>query len=510
MLGADDEQDFGRDLWRRRKQRRMTQRELAERMAYDRSRVSQVESGETPHEDFARQADLVLGAGGELLALHRRLAAARDDREMPPVHERELGTTDFIAWLADHADVDFRSLYGAVDDAVRRLEAEPLSVRYGRERSRAGANRAALVGALVGLYGSESFYRARIGPTEVVTSVATRPAWITDVVDLGGGATEFRYVQPAAGEPTPLDGSVVAAAVARLADAELNGTVMVNNPLYRLLDIDLGAGRLSATMTTVDFARHAMTTELMEGELVDAVTTGTGRLPLRETFLPDLGSAFDPGGRFCVGGLAAVLAIARSPRHGGDRDYVTLTQERSKSVLNTAGRLATIPKAFHQPTAEPTDEASIAVTLRREFEEELLGRDDLEQLSRSGRPHVDLLHPQNLTEPMAWLLDRGPETYRIECTGFGFNLVTGNYEFACLIVIDDESWWDRFGHLVEANWEADRIHRLSSLDTAGIESLTLDPRWGNESLFAYLQGLRRLAQVGDPARTAIPPIELEV
>jgi hypothetical protein len=33
-----------------------------------------------------------------------------------------------------------------------------------------------------------------------------------------------------------------------------------------------------------------------------------------------------------------------------------------------------------------------------------------------------------------------PGSHRIECTGFGFNLLTGNYEFACLIVIDDEDW----------------------------------------------------------------------
>jgi hypothetical protein len=32
----------------------------------------------------------------------------------------------------------------------------------------------------------------------------------------------------------------------------------------------------------------------------------------------------------------------------------------------------------------------------------------------------------------------------MERTGFGLNLVSGNFEFASLIVIDDE-WWDRLG-----------------------------------------------------------------
>src|SRR5690606_3164046 len=130
-------------------------------------------------------------------------------------------------------------------------------------------------------------------------------------------------------------------------------------------------------------------------------------------------------------GAPCVLAIARSARHSGRRDYVLLTQERSTAVLNTAGKLAVIPKAWHQPTGEPGDEAPISVTIQREFEEELLGRQDLEQLASDGHPHVDLLHAQQLTEPMAWLLDQGHDAYRVECTGLGINTLTSNYELAC-------------------------------------------------------------------------------
>ncbi|HEX8804491.1 MAG TPA: hypothetical protein VF743_09865 [Acidimicrobiales bacterium] len=111
---------------------------------------------------------------------------------------------------------------------------------------------------------------------------------------------------------------------------------------------------------------------------------------------------------------------------------------------------------------------------------------------------------------MAWLLDKGADAFRVECTGLGVNLVTGNYEVACLLVIEDEAWWERYGHLVEVNWEAERVHRLSTLDTAGTNALVADPRWGNESLFALLQGLRRLAEVGDPRRIALPPVDLDL
>jgi hypothetical protein len=208
-----------------------------------------------------------------------------------------------------------------------------------------------------------------------------------------------------------------------------------------------------------------------------------------------------------VGGAVSLFAAARR-RPKRRSDYVMFVQERSSTVLNLAGKLAVLPKGFHQPTGEPADEAQLSVTLRREMEEELLGRQDLEQVGRSTH-HVDLLHAQRLTEPMSWLLDRAG-ALRTECTGFGFNLVTGNYEFACLIVVEDEEWWERFGHLVETNWEAERVHRYSSLDTAGLTALVADPRWGNESLFSLLQGLRRLGESGDPSRLGLPTIDIDM
>lgn len=507
MLDGRERPDFAHELRRWRKRRGLTQRTLADRMAYHQSRVSQVEAGDLPQEDFARQADAVLGADGALLTVYRRVADTSFFGRSGP--ERELTTTDFIAWLADHTSMSFEAIYGAVCDAVDRLEAERPSVRYARDRARRAVTREQIATTLARHYGSEQFFRAQVGSVDLQTAVVTRPDLLASPVDLRTDREQFRYVQPAPVEADPLDGSHVAAAVARLASAEVHGTVIINNPLYRLVDLDFGAGHLRAAVTTVDFAHHALTTELMEGELLDAIAADGAPLPLRDSLLPTTAAAFDLTSRACVGGAAAVLAVARGSRHGGERDYVILTQERSRSVLNTAGKLAVIPKAFHQPTAEPAEEAPISATIQREFEEELLGRQDLEQISRGAHAHVDLLHAQHLTEPMAWLLDQGPGAYSVECTGVGYNTVTSNYEFACLIVINDEVWWDRFGHLVEANWEAERVHRHSSLDTAGLEALAADPRWGNESLFTFLLGLHRLTEIGDRERVAIPPIDME-
>jgi hypothetical protein len=51
--------------------------------------------------------------------------------------------------------------------------------------------------------------------------------------------------------------------------------------------------------------------------------------------------------------------------------------------------------------------------------------------------------------------------------GVGINLLSGNYEFACLVVVDDEEWWGQFGGLVEANSEIERIRLYSSRDPVG-------------------------------------------
>ncbi|WP_326635300.1 helix-turn-helix domain-containing protein [Streptosporangium sp. NBC_01755] len=113
-----------------------------------------------------------------------------------------------------------------------------------------------------------------------------------------------------------------------------------------------------------------------------------------------------------------------------------------------------------------------------------------------------------LSEPMAWLAEH-PDHWRTECTGFGFNLVSGNFEFASLIVIDNEEWWTRFGGHTTANWESSGMRRYSTLDTDLIASLLRDPAWSNEGLFALSEGLRRLSEIGG-SRVNLPTIEVEL
>jgi hypothetical protein len=180
-------------------------------------------------------------------------------------------------------------------------------------------------------------------------------------------------------------------------------------------------------------------------------------------------------------------------------------QERSGSVVNATRQLAVIPKGFHQPLADFRGDAKIAATLRREMEEELFGREDLD--NTVGEQHAaDPLHPARLSAPMRWLLMENPGAFRMECTGFGLNLVSGNFEFACLIVIDSDEFWSRFGGQIEASWEASSLRQYSSLDGGSLAALADDSGWSNEGLFAFLQCLRRLRQVGG-GRVDVPAID---
>jgi hypothetical protein len=61
-----------------------------------------------------------------------------------------------------------------------------------------------------------------------------------------------------------------------------------------------------------------------------------------------------------------------------------LVQERSGNVIHAASRLAVIPKGFHQPMTDYRSDARIEVTLLREMEEELFGREEIwAQMSES-------------------------------------------------------------------------------------------------------------------------------
>jgi hypothetical protein len=319
-------------------------------------------------------------------------------------------------------------------------------------------------------------YRARHGGIHTaVTSILTCPRWLDLKCKLIPENDRLTVVRGVPDPGTALDQLTADHAVQRIAEMLALGFRLVDTPLYRLLRIDIGNGALAGDLDLIPFVRYALTMDLLEGELVDAVAAGRSDvLPLRDRLLPDVTSVLNLSHRLCSGGALALCAIARPATGRRPADYVLLIQERSGRVINAARRLAVIPKGFHEPLVDYRAEAQIAATLRREMEEELFGRADVDN-TEVEQLTTDPMHPSRLSEPMRWLTEQAGRLH-LECTGFGLNLVSGNCEFAGLIVINDDEFWPRFGGQITANWESGALRQYSSLDKPLDHRLDQRPR----------------------------------
>jgi len=360
--------------------------------------------------------------------------------------------------------------------------------------------------------GEHGRYCARCGhdDADIVTSVVTCPDWLDLACPLTADHDRLTLAGPAAGGDVPLDARAADAAAQRLAEMLVTGTRFVDLPLYRLLSFNAAKGEIGGSLGIAQFASYALTLDLLEGELADALSAGIppkpGSLPLRDRYLPDFASVFGVADRLCAGGALALCAFARpADPYRGPADYALLVQERSGTVVNAARQLAVIPKGFHQPMTDFRGDAKTAATLLREMEEELFGREDIDNTVNEQHA-ADPMHPARLSAPMRWLLTESPGALRMECTGFGLNLVSGNFEFASLVVVDSDDFWRRFGGEVEASWESSSLRQYSSLDAGSLAALAHDDAWSNEGLFALIQGLRRLGQIGGN-RVDIPTID---
>ena len=123
------------------------------------------------------------------------------------------------------------------------------------------------------------------------------------------------------------------------------------------------------------------------------------------------------------------------------------------------------------------------------MEEELFGREDIDNTVNEQHA-ADPMHPARLSAPMRWLLTENPAALRMECTGFGLNLVSGNFEFACLVVVDSDEFWSCFGGQVEASWESSSLRQYSSLDSGSL-GVRLFKRWVISGCFGHAARLRR-------------------
>ncbi|GGS28279.1 helix-turn-helix domain-containing protein [Actinokineospora fastidiosa] len=530
--------ELGERLALCRKAAGMTQAQLAAAVFCDRSRLAHLEKGRgSADERFWRAADEALQAGGVLVRTVLEFRAALTEQENH-LREVELATIRerIAAWEGSRQAMQEvtepfppAAIGGDLTAAMEWLDARvgwtPGTARLrvsdwingsrGRLmrdagcRGRVGRERLAV--ELARYYGGEGLFTGAFGEIATRTSILTRPEWLEVGGELTADRDQLQLVLGNGSAPRLTERNVDAA-VRRLAEAEIGQVRIADAPIYRLLRTNVGHERIAGEVEVASFIEYALTADLLESELVDAIGAGRparpGSLLLRDAQLPDRAAVLDVGNRLCAGGVLALTAIARPAEvHRGPADYVVLVQRRSGQVLNAGGRLAVIPKGFHGPMVDYRGDARIGATLLRELEEELFGRADVDSTTGPQRAAAPM-HPSRLSDPMRWLTEV-PGRMRLDFTGFGLNLVSGNYEFAGLVVVEDEEFWARFGGAIEANWETIGLRQFSTLDHAALAELVRDQGWSNEGLFALLLGLRRLTETGKD-RVDLPEIGWEL
>ncbi|MGB3438578.1 MAG: transcriptional regulator [Actinophytocola sp.] len=465
-----------------------------------------------PQSEMQQLLDTVLDRASP--AIKARFAELTGERAAPASDaEHRLSADPNISaalhWLDHHAGWDPGTARRDVASRLARVDLRQLHDR-GTRRGRVDQRR--IADALRSYYPNPPGDYGQYAAAGSLTSVLTRPDWLDLHCSLIPPGDRLTVANTTADVDVVLSEETAGRAAQRLAETLALNIRMVDGPLFRLVGIEPSAGAIRGTAEVTRFVRYALTMDLLEGELVDAIAADApvapGALPLRASYLPDTASVLDLPNRLCAGGALALCAIARpADPFRGPADYVLLVQERSGHVVNAARRLAVIPKGFHEPLTDYRTDVHIGATLRREMEEELFGRDDIDS-THGEQLQADPMHPSRLSDPMRWLMDH-LDAFHMECTGFGINLVSGNFEFPGLIVIEDEDFWTRFGGQIQANWEAASLRQYSSRDRDLLGELAADETWSNEGLFALLQGIRRLTEVGGD-RVNAPTIEWEV
>lgn len=359
-----------------------TQEDVAAALHIDRSTVIRWEAGDHAPLPYLRpKLARLLGLSQEQL---RKLI--EDDSNVGPDADGASADVEVaFDWLDQHAGWPLGMSRRKVMFRLGALDERALHDQRGRRRK---AGRSEVAQVLSDYYGNgyaQDFfgtYRARYDGREVATSIVTRSQWLNLACALTPAHDRLMLAKSSPSYRLEVDDFAAKHAVRRLIEAVALDVRITNAPIYRLLELDV-QGAIGGAVGIASFVEYALTMDLLEGELLDAivrdVASRPGSLALRDRYLPDLGSVLNMASRLCGGGVLALCAIARpADTYRGAADYVLLVQERSEHVLNAARQLAVIPKSFHKPLVDYRADAQIGATLRREMEKELFGRSDID------------------------------------------------------------------------------------------------------------------------------------
>lgn len=296
-----------------------------------------------------------------------------------------------------------------------------------------------------------------------------------------------------------------------LYEEHIFGLSIWNQPIYRLLEVGLKESQLTISFSTKpgeDFFRYRVGAGALEQEILQGLVETNGDvkelckrreelLARRVVLLPDAKAVACFSKRMCVGGIHAVIAIFREE----ENDYVIPIQRRSKEVAGGQGLLGPIPEAYHQPMISSEEERDFMWTFRRELYEELMGGIEVERKTKH------LCYDWYMgKEPLASFMKEQPH---LEITGFGFNLVSGNYEVTMLCVVQNGDFWSNHKGQLITNWEASLINEpfLSTSQEDKILDIIRRKDWTGSGLYSVARGLKRLSEI-DPDRVKLPDIRV--
>jgi hypothetical protein len=189
----------------------------------------------------------------------------------------------------------------SVATRAEALGRQPAPVKHGRAHARRKVTRKRIADALLQYYsesdspiGDAGFYRAITAETELSLSILTMPNWLDAIIRLDSESEQY-HLRPDARRTSinALEGAALEEALNKLASAEEAGTVLYNSPLYCLLDVGIDQNELATTFGVSNFVSYALTTDLLEGELVQSLAgdRSTDTLALRDAYLPTIASA---------------------------------------------------------------------------------------------------------------------------------------------------------------------------------------------------------------------------
>jgi hypothetical protein len=138
--------------------------------------------------------------------------------------------------------------------------------------------------------------------------------------------------------------------------------------------------------------------------------------------------------------------------------------------------------------------------------EEIYGGDE-----RGKRPSPALRHDWYFdAEPAIGWFETHKGAFDLELVSFGVNAATLTSEAAILLAVRDVSYAEDYAETV-ASWEEEKEGRLllSTKDSDGIRRVLTEEPWAGESLFAFVQGLRRLKAIA-PWHVRLPEIALQL